>query len=1020
MPTTAGGDGLLGASLKRAYTALAVALMSLRFGGVAHAQTLEDEYPDASPNDLLPQRRWGPHSDQFYTDFGFFDGGEKIQTALGTFLFGLASLIWSISTMAMGVMLYVTGGVRSNDLAPDALANRLVGKLSNSTPTLVLLFVAGLALMVWRIVSNKPDKTPQRFVASILLMTFLVGVVSQSGDAHRYNDNTGIDGSYPLAAGSILNTLGEYRDVAADQLAQGFLSVETGAAPVSDAGSCPSVAHRLEQDFIKRGPGDAVDRSIALQANNLWRSSYLTLWSAAQFGVGESGVRSNCVLFEIWRGSSPDEISALWEAEVGRPATDNDDWLDIFFEDNSKKGKEEAALLMAVCQYDSSLDQFSIHPDWVHYGQDWDGSGDARITAHGSDTDECWKTWHDGQPEDHDFDLDNGDINKFTKHPSSRNAATYLRARNGHQAEGKIVQGALAIILAFIMTTITVAFAFSIIVSDYIAALAVFMWMIIASIALLGTEQSVKRLKTWSKQTLTMIMFAGTAKVGLAIWTVLIGISIRVSLELQDAALDATGRNDVAYLAVGGIGFQLIMLVMMLSVIFATFWVGKKAMKSGTAGGALAGGLMPLGGLKAAAGGLGSASEAIQGRETQKGGIFKRAYKGLERANRLSDQNTSLGRAWRGSDAQKRLAALRDPSAGVGKKPSRSERVDSTKAKKRGWRAARKLSPAERQLASDSLVGSEQERAHAEKESKRARSTHEKASKRQRQWDALSPSTQRLKMAEGYASDEDESTRKSLLGDRDSKKNRVDELNASAATERAKRREQLAQLDERIAGAPSDEERQALRIQKAALTSSHAADQTSEQQGIESAKAEYRAAQSALTEHDETADERQAHRAEELVRTPTEDERTALGDRAKKHDRRLEDAVNEASNQYTAAEVRAEQATATLVAYKTQPARALALDTEVRELHAEIEVLDDRLETVAEHEVGELRTEVAERSQRLRAAQNSLAHLGGSEEVHWGLPADRLRLATGERTAFRVVEERLPEVAEYQTEREEQ
>lgn len=1018
-----------------------------------------------SKAELLPQSRWSGVTNGFYTNLGWTDVKDKAYTGIAGFFFQGAAFVWLINSIGISIMLSVKNNFSENaELSPASLANKLVGSLAGSLPILILFFLIGVVSITYKLVANKPENLVRRFIVLIFLTVTLFGVVNQSNQAAEDNKNTAL---YTLSAGNIFSKITGLRDMISNNIAIGLTPSPSGYSQ-DDAGSCVAIASRLESAYAAKST--SVDDGIALQSSILWKASYLQLWSAAQLGPGTSGDRSSCYLFEDWLGTSEEDLKILWPSGSARVPTSNDDWLLLWTQDDSGQGRREALALFAACEWNANTQIYDINDDWNFIGYtmengQWVKPDDNWVTGDddaGQPTHErCKAAWTDGKPNEHGFKMTSDDYKNLTKHPNSRNASIFLSSRDGHYAESKVTQGILALVLASIMTGINILFTLSIVIADFFAAFTLFLWVIIAIISLTGSESSKQRLKAWSKQTITMMMFAGTARIGFAIWTMILSWGMELALNVQNVLMNNSISSVFSNFATGSMSYQIIIFCIMCTMIFGILMLARKAIKSGGAGGMFASAMMPLGGLKASMGGFDNMSNAMHGKGGGgREGLFRKGYRAVEGLNRLTDSNTATGKALQRFGITDKVLDKLNPNRDVGDK-SRAERRKKSTALPSAMRSNKKLSDAEKtevearrqenrfdvDEAETNLAASEKglgaalgrvrgfnQLSLAEKNELAAQDI---ASKERAM--LLDPKQRELAGAqaerEQYLSDPKrleqinaqldsgnltDKDKEALLLEQKSISDRLADNGEDATASQAMRAE-LMSVDEQLANSKddglSDEQVSVLRNRRNALQSGLVAGSDAKRQAAAiAAEEKIKVIENELNDLEATSLEIEQTRRRHLLENPTDADTAAMHESLRVREAGLNSQLEAARQARDHHEDLAEIATQRAVAYKANAAQALAIDKRLEDAEARLVTAKRRSEnseTLSQFERSIVESDRNTAQRDLASARLELAKLGGSSKHYMDKTRRDMTLPSGDSIEWRVGKHRLDPPAEY-------
>lgn len=313
-----------------------------------------------APNSqLLPQERWTDSASRFHTRLdadAWNDLPEKVtRNILVNQALAFGNAAYSIGT---GLVQFAADFDVLCSGAPQAdQAASMLGRTVLSSSVLVLVFVAGVVLLVWRAAqgSEKPWKKAGRMALTLGIlggMTFAAGQstpsVSGAGSLGR-----GSPGWFMDRANALITSAGS--------LGPGALqsSIDASGAQIDAAASqsvvapdCTVYIDSLRQQYASsassRTPLVRYKASVALTMSSMWEQSGMRVWEIAQFGYTDAGRRVGCRLLEDFAGTPSNEqrertIENCAGACAGDPSV-------ATFEMDSNKAQDWALITWASCQ----------------------------------------------------------------------------------------------------------------------------------------------------------------------------------------------------------------------------------------------------------------------------------------------------------------------------------------------------------------------------------------------------------------------------------------------------------------------------------------------------------------------------------------------------------------------------------------------------------------------------------------------------------------------------------------------
>lgn len=313
-----------------------------------------------APNSqLLPQERWTDSASRFHTRLdadAWNDLPEKVtRNILVNQALAFGNAAYSIGT---GLVQFAADFDVLCSGAPQAdQAASMLGRTVLSSSVLVLVFVAGVVLLVWRAAqgSEKPWKKAGRMALTLGIlggMTFAAGQstpsVSGAGSLGR-----GSPGWFMDRANALITSAGS--------LGPGALqsSIDASGAEIDAAASqsvvapdCTVYIDSLRQQYASsassRTPLVRYKASVALTMSSMWEQSGMRVWEIAQFGYTDAGRRVGCRLLEDFAGTPSNEqrertIANCAGACAGDPSV-------ATFEMDSNKAQDWALIAWASCR----------------------------------------------------------------------------------------------------------------------------------------------------------------------------------------------------------------------------------------------------------------------------------------------------------------------------------------------------------------------------------------------------------------------------------------------------------------------------------------------------------------------------------------------------------------------------------------------------------------------------------------------------------------------------------------------
>ncbi len=439
--------------------------------------------PNPASSDLLPVNRWADSTGGMHGRLGTWDIGEKIQR-YGTYpvLMSLGNSMWS------GATSMTSAAIRMDILdAAGQTADNAAGTLGRSlisSGILALLVVVAIVVPLWRAARGQGGMSWGQVAKSVLIVGFFAAMV------------TGAQASTTTAGGKFepgFMSPGWWAVTTNGVIAQ-LASAPAAALTVGDAGagynyddtakgalSCYEYVSYLKSRYATAHPTTQMESAIPMVMSGMWEATGLQVWATTQFGTRNPyGDYSYCRLLEQFAGTPAGEQRSITLSASSDPVADPNlsSFYSLAWENVENVQQDRTMVAWGMCRPDGA-GGWKVADGWGDIGGHYRDGGNA--------TEDCAEWWSnpaafqdvEGSKFDDQksaFEFKSAQV-IYNDVPGAQ-ARDYLLNLQGHTGGG--VTSSLAMVYAYVFSSLVMLVVFGIIALSIIVAKVAALVMMIA------------------------------------------------------------------------------------------------------------------------------------------------------------------------------------------------------------------------------------------------------------------------------------------------------------------------------------------------------------------------------------------------------------------------------------------------------------------------------------------------------------------------------------------------------------